>query len=173
MPDRFSFGPIELSASPGRQPSASPPRPEPDTPFRILVLGNFSGRSARSAGGQRKTFKPVAIDLDNQDQALARLDVRLELPFDAPGNPPAALRFKKLEDFHPDQIARQIPWFEHMRGLREQLKHPKTFASAAGQLENWIPMPPADGQTAPAPAAAPAATAESNDSMLERLLGRP
>lgn len=177
MPDRLSFGPIELTSTPGRQPSAAPPRPEPDTPFKILVLGNFSGRSGHAPNQPRKTFKPVPIDLDNQDEVLAKLDVRLELPQGGSGDPPVSIRFQRLDDFHPDQLVRQIPWFGQVHDLRTQLKHPKTFASAAAQLAHWITVPatgdPAPAHTSTAPAAPSPAPAESTDNMLERLLGKP
>ena len=44
-------------------------RPEEDSPFRVAILGDFSGRANRRATPQAKLRdrKPIAVDLDNFD----------------------------------------------------------------------------------------------------------
>jgi type VI secretion system protein ImpC len=176
MPDRLSFGPVELTARLGQQPAAAPPRPEPETPFKILVLGNFSGPPHGARTGRAAALKPIRVDLDNQDTVLETLDVRLELPFGGLQDPPVSIRIQSLEDFHPDQWARQIPWFKQVHEIRRQLQNPATFREALAQIQNWIPLEsptrPASAPS-PSPATPSPSSAESTDGMLERLLGRP
>src|SRR5687767_14622626 len=46
---------------------ARPQRPEPETPFRMLVLGDFSSRESRGisqAGAQLAARRPISIDTD-------------------------------------------------------------------------------------------------------------
>jgi type VI secretion system protein ImpC len=95
-------------------------RPDSDTPFRILVLGDF-GASAASA-------KPVFIDRDNFETVMARLDVGLELPG------AGRLRFKELDDFHPDRLFESLDLFHGLREMRERVEDPETFRQAASEL---------------------------------------
>ena len=57
---------------------------------RYLVLGDFGGRATEA----------VSVDRDNFDDVLARLDVGL-----------GGVRFRELEDFHPDRLFRRFDIF--------------------------------------------------------------
>lgn len=94
--------------------------PDSDTPFRILVLGDF-GASAASA-------RSVFIDRDNFDQVMGRLKVSLELPG------AGTLRFKELDDFHPDRLFESLELFRGLREMRERIEDPETFRQAASEL---------------------------------------
>ena len=87
------------------------PRPEPDTPFRILVVGDFTGGTGRSR-------RAIAVDRDNFDEAMARLAPALRMPF---GNTVLPVMFRELEDFHPDRLFERLPPFQALRGLRRRL----------------------------------------------------
>jgi type VI secretion system protein ImpC len=109
----------------------------PDQPFRIAVLGDFSGRANRAvkpAGPRLAGRRPMLIDPDNFEVVMESLQVGLQLPA-------GALRFAELDDFHPDQIYRNIPLFQTLRQTRKQLSDPETFRAAA--------PPPAPAQPAP------------------------
>ncbi len=99
-----SFGSIELDVQAGRQRYTDPP--EPDTPFRIAVLGDFSGRENRGIVdtniAARKTFR---IDRDNFDEVLARIRPQLCLP------EAGTIDFTQLDDFHPDSLYDALPLF--------------------------------------------------------------
>jgi type VI secretion system protein ImpC len=112
----------------------------PGRPMRMLVLGDFSGRPPATPLAQRPIHR---IDLDNFDQVLARCAPALELTLDGV---PAALRFQRLDDFHPDQLYQQAV-FQPLREQRQRLNCPASFAAAAAQMQ----APPA-----PAPASTPA-----------------
>jgi len=146
------------------------PRPEPDTPFRILVAGDFTGGSGRSR-------RAIEVDRDNLDGAMARLAPALRLPF---GTAEAAIEFRELEDFHPDRLFERLPPFQALRALRRRLADESTFREAAAQLlPPEVPKSPEAGSPADsdvlrammgeaprAPSAAPARGAD-----WDRLLG--
>jgi type VI secretion system protein ImpC len=113
------------------------PRPEPDTQFRILVAGDFTGGSGRSR-------RAIEVDRDNFDSVMARLAPSLRLPF---GRVEEPVEFRELEDFHPDRLFERLPPFQALRSLRRRLADESTFREAAAQM-----LPP-DVPSAPAAAA--------------------
>jgi type VI secretion system ImpC/EvpB family protein/type VI secretion system ImpB/VipA family protein len=134
MAESISFGGAHLDVEPGR--ARQQPRPRDETPFRIVVLGDFSGRSNRAAsGGQRGPGpRPVLVDRDNLDEVLAKLGPRLSLPVE--GEPDAAvqLRFQELDDFDPDRIYEHASLFQALRETRRRLADAREFEAAAAEL---------------------------------------
>jgi type VI secretion system protein ImpC len=80
------------------QPEAEPVEAGPDDPFRILIVGDFSGREHRPTLAERR---PQRIDRDNFDDVLQKMGVRAAIRLT-----PAAetLTFAALSDFEPDAI---------------------------------------------------------------------
>ena len=151
MTVKSSFGAVNLDVHPGADPS--PAVLDPETPFRILLLGDFSGRAARAAKTSTG-WKPVEIDRDNFEEVLARTD---------PGF--AGMRFRELDDFHPDRIYGQNKLFQEIRAVRRKLEEPATLAEAAAAIRAWTgeqtppaatvrTAPPAEPQRPPLPDAA-------------------
>ena len=69
--------------------------PKPETPFRILIMGDFSGRANRGIfqpgdGVFEKSLHPV--DRDNLDGLMARLGVEIRLPLAGEDNSPVVMR---------------------------------------------------------------------------------
>jgi type VI secretion system protein ImpC len=148
----FSFGKIHLGTR-----EAADARPTSDTPFRILVLGDFGG-SARPAR------RPIPVDRDNFDEVFARLGVTLRLPLADDAVLP--LKFTELDDFHPDRLVRQVELFETLHETRQRLTNPATAAEAAAQVRSWIqrePRPPVEAAAEP--------MAASPGELLDQLLG--
>lgn len=112
-------------------------RPEPDSPFHILIAGDFSGGAGRKRA-------PVMIDRDNFDDVLARIAPELRLPI---GESEIALKFRELDDFHPDRLFERLGPFQALRDLRRRLADRSTFAAAAAQIAP-PPAPPAAGAPA-------------------------
>ena len=100
---------------------------DPETPFRILVAGDFSG-------GVGKNRRTIEIDRDNFDVVMERVAPELSLPF---GNGEVLLKFRELDDFHPDRIFQNLAPFQKLRELRQGLEDgsiappPKAQASAS------------------------------------------
>jgi type VI secretion system protein ImpC len=130
---------IILDISAGRDRSAA--QPLDDTPFRIALLGDFSGRASRGASesGPSLVKRPAwAVDRDDLDRVMAELrpTVRLQLE---PGGAALAIRFESLEDFHPDRLFERLPLFQALRDLRQRLANPATFKAAAAEMTGEAP----------------------------------
>ncbi len=111
MPERISRSSVNLDVSTGTEPSHSVP--ESDTPFRVLILGDFSGRGLRGERAPIAGRRPVAVDSDNFDKVLASLSPSVQLP-------QGTLRFRALDDFHPDHIYQHTGAFQKLADLRNR-----------------------------------------------------
>ncbi|MBX7173955.1 MAG: type VI secretion system contractile sheath large subunit [Pyrinomonadaceae bacterium] len=107
---------------------------EDDAPFHILCLGNWSGNVGN--GVELSKRRPIVIDRDNFDDVIRKIRPQLNLEFD--GENSLSLSFTELDDFHPDNIFRQIDFFENLRDLRKKLKNPDTFNEAAREVRSWF-----------------------------------
>ncbi|HZY58892.1 MAG TPA: type VI secretion system contractile sheath large subunit, partial [Candidatus Binataceae bacterium] len=99
---RFSEVHLETEAAPDAV------QLDADRPFRILLVGDFSGRSWRA--GASRWFEPLGIDRDNFDEVLEGMNVRLDLHG-------IDLSFRELEDFHPDRIYQSAAIFRRLDEL--------------------------------------------------------
>jgi hypothetical protein len=103
-----------------------------DTPFRIALLGDFTGRGNRGAietGRALAARRPVRVDRDDMDDAIGRLSPELLLPVRG-GSESGLVRFSELDDFHPDRLYDRLPRFRALRETRERA----SVAVAAGDL---------------------------------------
>jgi type VI secretion system protein ImpC len=158
MAKPFDFGEINLDVNAGAGASAA--TPDSETPFRIALLGDFSGRTGRGlleTGAKLAGRRAIAVDRDNFEEVLAKLAPEIRLPT---GREDAAegLRFSELDDFLPDRIYEQSAMFARLRQVRIRLQDPATFAAAAAELglqgraeqpEKPMPPPPPPPATAP------------------------
>lgn len=109
------------------------PLPE-ELPFHILLLGNWSGN------GEKKDLvarRPVLVDRDNFNEVMRRMNVALELDLTGGGNF-LRIGFTEPDDFHPDNLFRQVPLFAELRDVRRRLQHSESFESAARQVRSWF-----------------------------------
>jgi type VI secretion system protein ImpC len=108
-----------------------------DAPFKVLLLGDWSGRGNRSdaSNGDLRQRRPISIDRDNFDEVMKKMRVELDLQGD--NNVTLRFRFTELEDFHPDRIFQQVPLFAKMRETRNRLMNPNTFDAAAEEVRSW------------------------------------
>src|SRR5437899_5101233 len=109
-----------------------------EPPFRILVLGDWSGNGEKRDVMARR---PVAIDRDNFDDLMAKIGTSLVLDLRGDGSDPLSLSFSELDDFHPDRIFEQIPIFSELRSVRQRLLNADTFFDAAHDVRSWFPEP--------------------------------
>jgi type VI secretion system protein ImpC len=134
MSKPISFGKIEVNVVSTMEETHG--APEPDTPFRIGILGDFSGRSNRGiidpALANRRT---LMVDRDNLDEALKKLDVQINIPILGKELPPVTIRFSELDDFHPDSLFERLEVFEALRETRKGIKDPATFAELTKELK--------------------------------------
>lgn len=110
-------------------------------PFKIALLGDFSGRAGRglhdpSASARR----PLAVDRDTIDELIARLKVEVHLSLETAGKS-LAITFAELDDFHPDRLFQRLAVFQPLRKLRTALCDPKTFQEAAAIAGSMFAAP--------------------------------
>jgi type VI secretion system protein ImpC len=139
---------VNIDVDPSTETRSAPIARDSDTPFRIAILGDFSGRK------EARPLRSVEIDPGNFEEVMERIGVALEL---SAGDVRLALTFRDLDDFHPDSIYRSAPLFRAFEEARKELaKHPP-----AQTVEPPMPtFPPATGgslldmiaaQSSPAP----------------------
>jgi type VI secretion system protein ImpC len=128
--------------------------PEPETPFRVLILGDFSGRANRGLfepGAALAGRHPLLVDRDNFDEVLAKLGVEVHVRIGDDDRTPVAIGFSELDDFHPDQIYEAVEVFRSLRQTRQKLNDPGTFAATAAEMGAFKEDQPAIKARTPAP----------------------
>ena len=180
MAKPISFGRLEFKVVSSLDEAEG--RPDPETPFRILILGDFSGRANRSLFGPRSLAerRPLLIDRDNLETIMAKLGVEIGLPVAGRDRALVPVAFGELEDFHPDRIFARLGVFQALRETRKRLADPRTFASAAAEVRGWggtaTPEAPAErpsGKGPVAPALSRPDTAGLLDEIIETTQGGP
>ncbi len=149
MADRITFDDIRLTA--GERPDSARVKPTTETPFRILVLGDFTGRESRGIVGPLAGRRASRVDIDNLDQLLARLGPKLELPV-ADGSA-LSISFAAMDEFHPDQIFARLPVFAQL--VNVTAPRPEIAADKSAEASKNVDEPE-----------------ESNEATIARLLGR-
>jgi len=156
MEERFTFGKLKLSVSGARPPA----QPADDTPFRFLLLGDFSGRKNRGVAEPVSGRTGRRVDLDTVEAVLARIAPRLDLEL-ARGER-IEMQFTKLDDFRPDHLWAEHAFFAPHREMRNRLTNPTSFKAAMAEIApNEATEPPPQG------------AGETTGETLDRLLGRP
>ena len=125
----FDRSKVEISESLGAEGGTS----QEEAPFRIALIGNFSGSNhADDERAPMESRSTILVDRDNFDKVLSRIGPTIRLPMG--GTEPLVLRFRELEDFHPDRLFETVDLFRRLREVRQQLKDPATFPAAAEAL---------------------------------------
>lgn len=153
------------------RPAAEGAQEEVELPFKILVLGDLTGRPDERPIDERE---PVAVDKDSFDKVMAAQELRADIsvPNALSGAPAGelavSLRFNSLADFRPENIAAQIPELRRLldlraalvalkgpisnvpgfvRKIREILKEPEQRARLLRELELEVPAEDTAAQT--------------------------
>src|SRR5262245_48125822 len=90
-------------------------RPSDEMPFRVLLIGDWSGRANQGLSASSEElagWRPRLVDRDNLDQVLARLGVKLHIPLTDDGSQSLTVNLNELQDFHPDALFRRLEIFE-------------------------------------------------------------
>jgi len=146
---------LATSATPASRPRTS------ESSFHLTIIGDFSGRSSRSLLEPLANRHPLAIDIDNLDAVLSRARVWLPL-LQKPGEH-VELQFNKLDDFHPDQLCRQVEPIHRLVQLRKRLLNSKTAAAAIVEMRELF---------ADTLAATPPTQAVAESALVELILGK-
>src|SRR5688572_30606369 len=157
---------MKLDYQLGSAPARAARRVDAETPMRILVIGDLSGRGERSVEDFAKR-RPLPVDIDTFDAVLRRISPRATLSGVAAD--PIEIVFDDLDAFHPDSLYTRIPVLARLRELRERMRNPATFASAAEAFRALEGQAPA-AASSPQPQAS--GKSEDDADTLSRLLGR-
>lgn len=134
MPKPITFGKIDVNVVSTMEETHGVP--EPETPFRIGILGDFSGRSNRGIiDPALATRRTLMVDRDNLDEVLAKLKVEIKLPILGKELPPVTIGFSELDDFHPDSLFERLELFEALRETRKGIKDAATFSELTKKLK--------------------------------------
>ncbi len=134
--------------------------------FPIAILGDFSGRGHRPTSSL-SLGRPLRIDCENFETVFAQFDVALPLPLAKSGGDELVLRFRRLEDFHPDELLHQVESLSRLADLRIRLLDPASADAAVAESRALLDMSTATlGQL-------PSNSTETTEELLARLLGKP
>lgn len=145
MPMEPSPGDINIRLS--SQDDGNFSKPSPDKPFRMAVMGDFTGRMNRNVAASLQDRRPVRIDRDDYETVLAGLSPELHLVFEEAGDAAVQIRIREPDDFHPDRLFETLPVFQELRQTLKDLDDPRRFEHAAVRIRGWA------GSEAPRPAA--------------------
>jgi type VI secretion system protein ImpC len=137
-----------------------------ETFFPIAILGDFSGRTRRlESSFSADVVAP--IDCENFESVLGKLDVALRLQSAEPGSEKPTVWFRRLEDFHPDELIQQIEPLSRLFELRARLLDPARAEAAVAESRAILKMPVSGANPLPS------ASTETTEELLTRLLGKP
>jgi type VI secretion system protein ImpC len=107
--------------------------PDPEVPFRILIMGDFCGRENRGLSESDDALairQPVEIDRDNLDEVIAKLSPEIKLPLSDKDRLSIDIGFNELDDFHPDRLYERLEIFQGLRDTKGLLNDPRILEKA-------------------------------------------
>ncbi len=138
-----------------------------EIPFRICILGDFSGRESRGILESLEGRKPLPVDRDNLDEVLAGLKVRIRLD---PAGEMLEVAFNCLDDFHPDSLLEQLEIFQTLKTTRRKLDNPRTYNDALQDLRLLAGGRIVESKVQPLLRSKPASQQEN---LLDQIVGAP
>ncbi len=106
------------------KPATGDAQEEMELPLRLMVLGDFTGKPSDVP---LEESNPINIDKSNFNDVLAKqnIGVSFTVPDRIAGEEGAEmavnLKFESINDFHPENIVRQVPELNKLLELREAL----------------------------------------------------
>jgi type VI secretion system ImpA family protein len=138
---RISEGFAAVSESPNFG-QLSVTRPEyaatDETPLRIAVWGDFSGREGRESprnADELRAIRGRKVTFDELDELIEELEPKLA--FSVASGDEIELEFRELDDFHPDPIYKAADVFNRLADSRED----KVGSPAALQMRELLRHP--------------------------------
>jgi len=151
--------------------------PEAETPFRICILGDFSGRENRGVMDSVSAIKEqrlIQVDRDNIEDVMEGLGVELNLSVAGKENIPVTVRFAEMDDFHPEQLFARLEVFQTLRDTRKRLNDTRTFEAAKKEVRSWIGREATSEHSEPASKKAspkPTVSGKTSGSLLDQIIG--
>ena len=114
-----------------------------ELPFVMGVLGDFTGQPTQPLPAL-KDRKFVEVNPDNFDQVLEAMNPHLnysvanKLTDDPNAQIKVSLDFKKLEDFEPEQVAKQVKPLKELLDLRQRLSDLRGSLQGNDKLDEML-----------------------------------
>lgn len=146
---------------------------DPESPLRILVIGDFGARWHRVVHEPFIDRQAFQVAADNIEAVLGSFGANLTIPLSGEENGNARISARSIDDFHPDILLKKVPSLAELLALRKALET-STPHAAADKLQALLLLPKSpppetpDTQTTANPSDA---QNESTDETLTRLLG--
>ena len=116
-----------------------------ELPFVMAVMADLSGNMPGVEKGKVDDRKFLDIDMDNFDKRMAAIQPGITMRVtnklgDEAGNEKLGvnLRFNKMEDFRPAEVARQVPAMAKLLQAREQLANLQRYMDGKVAAEDQL-----------------------------------
>lgn len=114
-----------------------------ELPFVMSVLSDLSGNASPVEKAPVAERKFVAVSMDNLDEVIERMapavSMKVENRLEPGGNPLGVqLNFRKMEDFSPGEIARQVPALRVLLEARQQLANLQRYMDGKTAAEEQL-----------------------------------
>jgi type VI secretion system protein ImpB len=115
-----------------------------ELPFVMGVMADLSGNAAGVDKPDVAQRKFLDIDMDNFENRMAAIQpgvnfrVRNKLGEATDEKMPVNLRFNKMDDFKPAQVARQVPALAKLLEARDQLKNLQLYMDGKADAEKKL-----------------------------------
>lgn len=150
----------------GRLGAEASRRRDPEEPFRLLLLGDFSGRLNRAS--LRPLARPRRVELTELDDVFASFDAEVTLP--ARNGTFEIYRPRSLEDLHPDALIANLQGLNEAYQLLCALNAPRVPSEALAAARAYVGQH--QSTTAPHGATNQPDPEPSDAATIDRLLGR-
>lgn len=127
-----SYAGVIMDVEPGKRRIDA--TPEPDSPFQVLIMGDFTGRASRGLVEPLLGRRPVFVDCDEIDNLPGTLGVHLRLPLAGDHGAALDLTFAELDDFHADRIFQKCDLFPALRSMRRRLENPESLKKTTDEI---------------------------------------
>ena len=168
MPKPISFGELDFQLVASMQETRG--LPDAETPFRILIMGDFSGSATRSQNASGKALTnphPILVDRDTFGSVLEKLAVEIHLSILGEKEPPVSITFSGLDDFHPESLYQRLDVFQALKDTRQSLHDPATLAAFVDELQPSSPSAPATETESAKPV-----TEQTSGDLLDQIIGQ-
>ncbi|MCP4116420.1 MAG: hypothetical protein GY737_13620 [Desulfobacteraceae bacterium] len=148
-------------------------QPEAETPFRICMIGDFSGRENRASANPVAVpddLRPIQVDRDNIEAVMEKLGVEVQVPVAGNADHSITVQFTEFDDFHPEQLYERLGVFGKLRETRKRLTDLRTFESAGKEVRAWGGAGKAPTEPEP-PLPVPEPSGKGSPSLLDRIIG--
>ncbi len=175
MAKPISFGELDFKVVASMDETRS--KPERETPFRICMMGDFSGRANRGTAGSVSSpmdQRPIEVDRDNIEEIMEKLGVGVSLSVAGDAGPQVAVQFAELDDFHPEQLYARLEVFQTLRDTRKRLNDLRTFESAKKEVRSWMGVAETAEPSVPVPeqpVSEPVSAGKTSGSLLDQIVG--